>query len=57
MRSGHPRAHRRALLVGRLLTGALVLLLLNASMPYLATAGGGVIGGAAAEPLGFAHLS
>ena len=34
-----------------------VLLSLNASMLYLGTAGGAAIGGAAAGPLGFAHLS
>ena len=34
-----------------------VLLSLNASMLYLGTAGGAVIGGAAAGALGFAHLS
>jgi len=34
-----------------------VLLSLNTSMLYLGTAGGAVIGGAAAGPLGFAHLS
>ncbi len=34
-----------------------VLLSLNTSMLYLGTAGGAAVGGAAAGPLGFAHLS